>query len=196
MRGLVDWVQSQLDQHGSHDGHAAAVHAEEADRYSTRRGLGEKSQAVEGPTKVLAPGIHPRVEEANDLAGRSIECGKSGMLRRVAGWAGKNKIVVGDGAALGLGDEVVAVEGRVAGDLRVVAVFATISCPLTDSPAKVGRDRLARHSLLGCDSCLAGGRAGCPVAPLLDQRSGHFPERLAVDFVQHCFQLGRFLCRQ
>jgi hypothetical protein len=63
----------------------------------------------------------------------------------------------------------VAVESRVARDLGIVAVFASIGDALTDPLSKLGRGRPSRHVLLGPDFGFARCRPSDGSVSLFDQ---------------------------
>jgi hypothetical protein len=103
------------------------IHGENLDSGPTHRGFPEKLGPL--PTKVLAPGVPPRVEEASELPGLRVYPGQVWSLVEVAPKASVSEVGKRVVAAVLFGDDMLDLEGRDDVSFRKATVLTTAACP-------------------------------------------------------------------
>jgi len=106
------------------------VDGQHGDRDSGGAGTADKARAV--PAKMAAPLLAAGVEQRNKSAALRVDAGDVRPLGTVAEETGQGQVVLGRGAAMLLGDDVVDGEGDGRAGLRQSAILAALACPLAD----------------------------------------------------------------
>ncbi len=110
---------------------------QDTDGRSSNRRLPNDADAI--PSEMVIPPIAARVKERGHLAGLGIEPGQIASLVEIAFGTRQREIVRIVAAQMFSRNDVLNVErDERRGGLPAVAIFATISCPRTDSRPRCG----------------------------------------------------------